>query len=86
MADITGVPADTIRSAARALRTGGNAAFYYGARHDRAQPGQRPVIAIANSATADGNIGRPGVGVKPVRGQNNVQAPATWVLSPRALG
>jgi len=36
-------------------------------------------MAIANLAMATGNLGRRGVGVNPLRGQNNVQAPATWV-------
>ncbi len=73
MAAVTGVPADSIRGAARLYATGGNAAIYYGLGVTEHSQGSTAVMAIANLAMATGNIGRPGVGVNPLRGQNNVQ-------------
>ncbi len=70
---ITGVPADLVRSAARLYATGGNAAIYYGLGVTEHSQGTTAVMAIANLAMATGNLGRPGVGVNPLRGQNNVQ-------------
>jgi formate dehydrogenase major subunit len=70
---MTGVPAETIRAAARLYATGGNGAFYYGLGVTEHSQGSTTVMAIANLAMATGNIGRPGVGVNPLRGQNNVQ-------------
>jgi formate dehydrogenase major subunit len=69
----SGVPADLIRGAARLYATGGNAAIYYGLGVTEHSQGTTAVMAIANLAMATGNIGRPGVGVNPLRGQNNVQ-------------
>ena len=70
---ITGVPADQIRGAARMFATGGNAAIYYGLGVTEHSQGSTAVLGIANLAMATGNIGREGVGVNPLRGQNNVQ-------------
>jgi formate dehydrogenase major subunit len=70
---ISGVPADTIRAAARLYATGGNGAIYYGLGVTEHSQGTTAVMAIADLAMATGNIGRPGVGVNPLRGQNNVQ-------------
>ncbi|MFT8244193.1 formate dehydrogenase subunit alpha [Roseomonas sp. BN140053] len=70
---ITGVPAAEIRAAARLYATGGNAAIYYGLGVTEHSQGSTTVMAMANLAMATGNIGRPGVGVNPLRGQNNVQ-------------
>jgi formate dehydrogenase major subunit len=70
---LTGVPAADLRAAARLYATGGNAAIYYGLGVTEHSQGSTTVIAIANLAMATGNIGRPGVGVNPLRGQNNVQ-------------
>jgi len=69
----TGVPADAIRGAARLYAGAGNGAIYYGLGVTEHSQGSTAVIAIANLAMATGNIGRPGVGVNPLRGQNNVQ-------------
>ena len=69
----TGVPAATVRAAARLYATGGNAAIYYGLGVTEHSQGSTSVMAIANLAMATGNIGREGVGVNPLRGQNNVQ-------------
>jgi formate dehydrogenase major subunit len=70
---ITGVPAETVRAAARLYATGGNGAIYYGLGVTEHSQGTTMVMGIANLAMATGNIGRPGVGVNPLRGQNNVQ-------------
>jgi formate dehydrogenase major subunit len=68
-----GVPAEDIRAAARLFATGGNAAIYYGLGVTEHSQGSTTVMGIANLAMATGNIGREGVGVNPLRGQNNVQ-------------
>ncbi|TAK15724.1 MAG: formate dehydrogenase subunit alpha [Rhizorhabdus sp.] len=70
---LTGVPAATLRAAARLYATGGNAAIYYGLGVTEHSQGSSTVMAIANLAMATGNIGREGTGVNPLRGQNNVQ-------------
>ncbi|RUL66501.1 formate dehydrogenase subunit alpha [Dyella dinghuensis] len=69
----TGVPAASVRAAARLYATGGNAAIYYGLGVTEHSQGSTAVMGIANLAMATGNIGREGVGVNPLRGQNNVQ-------------
>ena len=73
MAAQTGVPAEAVRGAARLYATGGNGAIYYGLGVTEHAQGSTAVMAIANLAMATGNIGREGVGVNPLRGQNNVQ-------------
>jgi formate dehydrogenase major subunit len=70
---VAGVDPEAIRGAARLYATGGNAAIYYGLGVTEHSQGSTTVMAIANLAMATGNIGRPGVGVNPLRGQNNVQ-------------
>jgi len=72
-AELTGVDAEVIRGAARLFATGGNGAIYYGLGVTEHSQGSTTVIGIANLAMATGNIGRKGVGVNPLRGQNNVQ-------------
>jgi formate dehydrogenase major subunit len=73
LAEAIGVPAADIRGAARLYATGGNGAIYYGLGVTEHSQGSTAVMAIANLAMATGNIGKPGVGVNPLRGQNNVQ-------------
>ena len=73
LAPVTGVDAAELRAAARLFATGGNGAIYYGLGVTEHAQGSSTVMAIANLAMATGNIGRPGVGVNPLRGQNNVQ-------------
>ena len=70
---VTGVPARAVREAARLYATGGAAAIYYGLGVTEHSQGSTTVMAMANLAMATGNIGRPGAGVNPLRGQNNVQ-------------
>ncbi len=71
--NLIGVPASDIRAAARLYATGGNAAIYYGLGVTEHSQGSTMVMGMANIAMATGNIGRRGVGVNPLRGQNNVQ-------------
>jgi formate dehydrogenase major subunit len=73
MEAITGVAAASVRAAARLYATAGNGAIYYGLGVTEHSQGSTMVMGIANLAMATGNIGREGVGVNPLRGQNNVQ-------------
>jgi formate dehydrogenase major subunit len=82
---VTKVPAETVRQAARLYATGGNAAIYYGLGVTEHSQGSSAVIAIANLAMCTGNIGRPGVGVNPMRGQNNVQGACDMGSFPHEL-
>ena len=82
---VSGVPAETIRGAARLYATGGNGAIYYGLGVTEHSQGTTAVMAIANLAMATGNIGRPGVGVNPLRGQNNVQGSCDMGSFPHEL-
>ncbi|MDP8567463.1 formate dehydrogenase subunit alpha [Methylophilus aquaticus] len=68
-----GLDAELVREAARLFATGGNAAIYYGLGVTEHSQGSTTVMGIANLAMATGNVGREGVGVNPLRGQNNVQ-------------
>jgi formate dehydrogenase major subunit len=85
VAKISGVPAQTIVAAARLYATGGNGAIYYGLGVTEHSQGTTTVMAIANLAMATGNIGRPGVGVNPLRGQNNVQGSCDMGSFPHEL-
>jgi len=81
----TGVPATDLRAAARLYATGGNGAIYYGLGVTEHSQGSTAVMAIANLAMATGNIGREGVGVNPLRGQNNVQGACDMGSFPHEL-
>ena len=83
--NISGVPARQIREAARLYACGGNAAIYYGLGVTEHAQGTTAVMAIANLAMATGNIGREGVGVNPLRGQNNVQGSCDMGAFPHEL-
>src|SRR4029077_17337407 len=85
VAKLSGVPAETIRGAARLYATGGNGAIYYGLGVTEHSQGSTTVMAIANLAMCTGNIGRPGVGVNPLRGQNNVQGSCDMGSFPHEL-
>ncbi|MFJ6674065.1 formate dehydrogenase subunit alpha [Actinosynnema sp. NPDC091369] len=82
---ITGVPAAEIRAAARLHATGGNAAIYYGLGVTEHSQGSTMVMGMANLAMATGNVGRDGVGVNPLRGQNNVQGSCDMGSFPHEL-
>jgi formate dehydrogenase major subunit len=81
----TGVDPKIVREAARLYATGGNAAIYYGLGVTEHSQGSTTVMAIANLAMATGNIGRSGVGVNPLRGQNNVQGSCDMGSFPHEL-
>ena len=82
---LSGVPAEEIRGAARLFAKGGNGAIYYGLGVTEHSQGSTTVMAIANLAMLTGNIGRPGVGVNPLRGQNNVQGACDMGSFPHEL-
>ncbi len=85
MQQYTGVDANEVRAAAKLFATGGNGAIYYGLGVTEHSQGSTTVMAIANLAMATGNIGRPGVGVNPLRGQNNVQGACDMGSFPHEL-
>jgi len=85
LAPVIGVDADLMRGAARLFATGGNGAIYYGLGVTEHSQGSSTVMAIANLAMATGNIGRRGVGVNPLRGQNNVQGACDMGSFPHEL-
>jgi formate dehydrogenase major subunit len=82
---ITGVPAEDLRAAARLYAHGGNGAIYYGLGVTEHSQGSTMVMGMANLAMACGNIGREGVGVNPLRGQNNVQGSCDMGSFPHEL-
>jgi formate dehydrogenase major subunit len=81
----SGVPAQELREAARLFATGGNGAIYYGLGVTEHSQGSTMVMGMANLAMATGNIGREGVGVNPLRGQNNVQGSCDMGSFPHEL-
>ncbi len=83
--EITGVPAAGMREAARTFAKAGNGAIYYGLGVTEHSQGSTMVMGIANLALATGNIGRLGVGVNPLRGQNNVQGSCDMGSFPHEL-
>jgi formate dehydrogenase major subunit len=85
LAPVTMVDPVELRAAARLYATGGNGAIYYGLGVTEHSQGSSTVMAIANLAMATGNIGRPGVGVNPLRGQNNVQGACDMGSFPHEL-
>jgi formate dehydrogenase major subunit len=84
-ASVTGVPADMVRGAARMYAGVGNGAIYYGLGVTEHSQGTTMVMCIANLAMATGNLGREGVGVNPLRGQNNVQGSCDMGSFPHEL-
>jgi len=80
-----GVPPEEIRAAARLYAKAGNAAIYYGLGVTEHSQGSTTVMGIANLAMATGNLGREGVGVNPLRGQNNVQGSCDMGSFPHEL-
>ncbi|WP_233234955.1 formate dehydrogenase subunit alpha [Bordetella sp. LUAb4] len=85
MEAVTGVPAAAVRGAARLYASAGNGAIYYGLGVTEHSQGSTTVMGIANLAMATGNIGREGVGVNPLRGQNNVQGSCDMGSFPHEL-
>jgi formate dehydrogenase major subunit len=82
---MSGVPATELREAARLYAGARNAAIYYGLGVTEHSQGSTMVMGMANLAMATGNIGRGGVGVNPLRGQNNVQGSCDMGSFPHEL-
>ena len=82
---ITGVPAAEVRAAARLYAGSANGAIYYGLGVTEHSQGSTMVMGMANLAMATGNVGRDGVGVNPLRGQNNVQGSCDMGSFPHEL-
>jgi predicted molibdopterin-dependent oxidoreductase YjgC len=70
---VSGVPAEDIRAAARLYAQAERAAFYWGMGISQSTHGTDNALALANLALMTGHIGKPGTGLNPLRGQNNVQ-------------
>ncbi|MFT5769498.1 MAG: formate dehydrogenase major subunit, partial [Lysobacterales bacterium] len=81
----TGIPAQELRAAARLFAGGRNGAIYYGLGVSEHTQGSTMVMGIANLAMLTGNLGREGVGVSPLRGQNNVQGSCDMGSFPHEL-
>jgi formate dehydrogenase major subunit len=73
IAPAAGIDPEDLRAAARLYAAGPNSAIYYGLGVTEHSQGSTMVMGMANLAMATGNFGREGVGVNPLRGQNNVQ-------------
>ena len=82
---LTGVNPEDLRAAARLYARARNGSIYYGLGVTEHSQGSTTVIGIANLAMLTGNIGRPGVGVNPLRGQNNVQGSCDMGSFPHEL-
>ncbi|MFU8771926.1 MAG: molybdopterin oxidoreductase family protein, partial [Anaerolineales bacterium] len=72
-AEVTGVPADDIRRAARMYASAERAAIYWGMGISQSTHGTDNTLALVNLALMCGHLGKPGTGLNPLRGQNNVQ-------------
>ena len=71
--EISGVPAEDIRQAARMYARANSAAIYWGMGISQSVHGTDNALTIINLALMTGHVGRPGTGLNPLRGQNNVQ-------------
>lgn len=80
--EVSGVRSEEARAAAIAYATAGNAMSFHGLGVTEHYQGTYTVMMIADLAMITGNIGRPGVGVNPLRGQNNVQGMADMGVQP----
>ena len=85
VAKVAGVDAETLRAAARLYGSANNASIYYGLGVTEHSQGSTMVMGMANLAMATGNLGRSGVGVNPLRGQNNVQGSCDMGSFPHEL-
>ncbi|MBI5135877.1 MAG: formate dehydrogenase subunit alpha [Nitrospirae bacterium] len=84
-ARITGVDPQKIIDAARLYGRAGNAAIYNGMGITQHTSGTDNMLCLTNLALATGNVGRPGTGVNPLRGQNNVQGSCDMAGVPAEL-
>jgi formate dehydrogenase alpha subunit len=71
--EVTGVPAEDIVRAARLYATAGASAIFWAMGITQHTTGTDNVKSLANLAMLCGHVGRPGTGLNPLRGQNNVQ-------------
>ncbi len=85
VAEISGVPAESIRAAALLYAQADRGAIYYGLGVTEHSQGSTMVMGMANLAMATGNIGFSGCGVNPLRGQNNVQGSCDMGSFPHEL-
>jgi formate dehydrogenase major subunit len=82
MEKISGVDRALVKAAAIAYASAPNAMSFHGLGVTEHSQGTFAVMQIADLAMLTGNIGRPGVGVNPLRGQNNVQGAADMGVQP----
>lgn len=82
LAAVSGVEKSLVKEAAIAYASAKNAMSYHGLGVTEHSQGSRTVMSIADLAMMTGNIGRRGVGVNPLRGQNNVQGAADMGCQP----
>lgn len=80
-----GVPANDIRAAARLYASAKPAMCFHGLGLTEHTQGTEGVMALINLALLTGNLGRPGAGINPLRGQNNVQGAAQMGCDPGVL-
>jgi formate dehydrogenase major subunit len=84
-AEICGVDAELIRKAARIYATAKPSISFHGLGMTEHTQGTEGVMCLVNLALLTGNIGKPGTGVNPLRGQNNVQGAAQMGCDPGNL-
>ncbi|XUW99385.1 MAG: formate dehydrogenase subunit alpha [Dehalogenimonas sp.] len=82
---VTGVPLEDIRKAAHLYTGSKPAAILYAMGVTQHRHGTDNVSAVANLAMLTGNLGKPGAGVNPLRGQNNVQGACDMGALPDVL-
>ncbi len=80
--ELTGVSKDLVKKAAIAYASADNAMEFHGLGVTEHYQGSKTVMLLSNLAMMTGNIGRPGVGLNPLRGQNNVQGAADMGVQP----
>ncbi len=85
VAGACGVPSEAIRAAARLYAGGRPSMCFHGLGVTEHLQGTEGVMALINLALLTGNLGRPGAGINPLRGQNNVQGAAQMGCDPVAL-
>ena len=82
LASVAGVDKQLVKEAAIAYATAKNSMEFHGLGVTEHEQGSKTVMLIADLAMITGNIGRRGVGVNPLRGQNNVQGAADMGCQP----
>lgn len=82
MAEISGLDKEDVKAVALAYAKANNAMEFHGLGVTEHSQGTKTVMLISNLAMMTGNLGRPGVGVNPLRGQNNVQGAADMGCQP----